>query len=80
MALSDTINDITNAARKCRIERLLDTIDAEDAVTLRQALNNRRVKPSVLTAALRKEYGTEAVTHHSVSDWRRKNQTEITGL
>lgn len=80
MALSDTLNDVTHKSQKCKVERLLATVDPEDALTLRQALTNHAVRPVVLTKALRKEYGTDAVTDHSVSDWRRKNLAEVTGL
>lgn len=82
MALQDTLKEVTNDARKCRIERLLATVDSEDALTLGQALTNPFVKPVTLTKALRKEYGHDAVTDHSVSDWRRKHSTsmEVTGL
>lgn len=81
MALLDTLNEISNAAPKCRIERLLSTLGTdEDALTLREALINKAVKPVVLTKALRREYGHDAVTDHSVSDWRRRNLVEVTGL
>ena len=80
MALSDTLSELTKNARRCKIERLLTTVDAEDALTLRQALSNPHVKPVTLTKALRKEYGADAVTNHSVSDWRRRNTVELTGL
>lgn len=82
MALQDTLKAVTASAPRCRIERLLATVDMEDALTLRGALINSGIRPVDLTTALRREYGKDAVTDKSVGEWRRKNldATEVNGL
>lgn len=83
MALLDSITHFTGKApaAKNRIDMLLDTLDGTpDGETLAGALRNPNIRPSALTNALRTEYGKDAVTDHSVGDWRRKNIAEVNGL
>lgn len=88
MSLQDSLTHFAgkSPAAKNRIDLLLEKLFAdgadEDFTTLTLALNNPHLRPSVLTNALRKEYGKDVVTGHSVGDWRRRNldATEVTGL
>jgi len=80
MALLDTLTEITTLAPKCRIEKLLNKIEGEDLSTLQAALRNSDIRPFMLTTALRREYGQEAVTDKSVAEWRRRNLSELTGI
>lgn len=82
MALSDTLLGFTKSAPapKNRVEILLDKLEGDDLETLQSALRNPAVNGSALTKALRKEFGTDAVTDHSVGEWRRRNPAELTGL
>jgi hypothetical protein len=85
MALADVLNELagTGPASRNRVEILLDKLKAEkpeDYKTLTFALRSRNLSAAQLTKALRKEFGTEAVKDNSVSEWRRRNTAELTGL
>jgi len=80
MSLKDSLDAVTAPVSKNRVDLLLDTLDGDDLATLNSALRNSDIRPFMLTTALRKEYGQEAVTDKSVADWRRRNLAEITGL
>lgn len=85
MALSDTLNAFTQKgpAPQNRVDILLDRLREEnpdDYEALQTALMTKSVRGVVLTAALRKEYGKDAVRDRSVDDWRRKTHREINGL
>jgi len=80
MSLLDSLNVVTAPVSKNRVDLLLDKLEGEDLATLNSALRNGDIRPFMLTTALRKEYGQEAVTDKSVADWRRRNISEVTGL
>jgi len=80
MSLKDSLDAVTAPVSKNRVDLLLDTLEGEDLATLNSALRNGDIRPFMLTTALRKEYGQEAVTDKSVADWRRRNISEVTGL
>lgn len=82
MALSDTLVSITSKAPavKNRVDILLNSIELDDLRTLETALNNPLIRAVDLTRALRKEYGNDAVKDSSVSEWRKKNITDVNGL
>jgi len=81
MSLKDSLDAVTAPVSKNRVDLLLDTLEGtDDYTTLNSALRNGDIRPFMLTTALRKEYGQEAVTDKSVADWRRRNISEVTGL
>lgn len=85
MALSDTLSELTgnSPATKNRVDLLLEKLldeSPEDFTTLTLALQDKSIRPVVLTKAIRKEYGIATVTDTSVSHWRTKNLREVTGL
>lgn len=85
MALSDSISQFASQsiAPKNRVEMILDDLQAknsEDQDVLEHALADTRIPHHVLTKALRREYGKDAVKDSSVADWRRKHLGEVTGL
>jgi hypothetical protein len=85
MALQDSLDELAgkSPARKNRVDLLLEKLKAEapdDYRTLTVALHDKNLRPVVLTAAIRKEYGTATVTDTSVSHWRSKNNAEVNGL
>lgn len=85
MALSDTLSELagTGPARRNRVLSLLDNLKTEqsdDYTILLDALNNTAVSASVLTKALRKEYGHEVVKDSSVTEYRRSHNSEVNGL
>lgn len=83
MALQDTLSELVGKApaTKNRVDLLLDKLaGTPDGETLMAALRDKGLRPVVLTAAIRKEYGVATVTDTSVSHWRAKNLAEVTGL
>jgi hypothetical protein len=85
MALQDTLSGFTkkSPAAQNRIAALLLKLSKEapeDYDTLEAALRNSSVRPVALTRALKQEYGSDVVTDSSVSDWRSRHFSELTGL
>ena len=83
MSLSDAIQaeTKTSAADKNRVDILLDKLEGSpDGCVLRDALTDPRITSAVLTRALQKEYGLDAVKDLSVASWRRKRSTQVDGL
>lgn len=85
MALLSTLNDIVDRGpvKKNRMDVLLARLKSDlpgDYATLDAALRDTSIKHAVLTQALRREYGKDAVTDKSVGEWRAKNLAELTGL
>lgn len=85
MALAETLSELTQKgpAQQNRVDILLDRLREEnpaDYEALSTALRTKSVRGVVLTAALRKEYGRDAVRERSVDDWRRKHLREIDGI
>lgn len=84
MALSDTLSELsgTGPAPRNRVNILLDKLKAEgsdDYTILVDALDSG-VRASVLTKALRKEYGHDVVKDSSVAEYMRHRNVQVTGL
>lgn len=84
MALSDTLNELAGSgpATRNRVNLLLDKLKEEgsDDYTILLAALDGGVRASVLTKALRKEYGHDIVKDSSVAEYRRSRNSQVTGL
>jgi len=85
MALASTLSALagTGPATRNRVSILLDKLKSEgsdDYSILVDALDNPAVRSSVLTKALRKEYGHDVVKDSSIGDYRRSRTLNVNGL